>query len=141
MTLDGFLSFAHADWSEVAPLRAETAARGIELWHVRRGSARSLAWHDAACDAIKRSRLVVLIVSPAWVRSAPCAYELGLARGIGRPVLAVTELTPTMRVQRLPSVVCAPGIERLDARGSIPRVMDGIAWRLSRHACETGATE
>ena len=89
-------------------------------------------WHNEVYEAVKRCRLVVAILSPAWLTSAPCAYELGLARGLGRDVLALTRLHAALAVSRLPSVIGADGVHRVDADGSLDCAIEAIDAALAR---------
>ncbi|MDX6704656.1 MAG: hypothetical protein QOI48_502 [Solirubrobacteraceae bacterium] len=130
MSADGFLSFANKDWHDIAPLCAGLAARGIELWIVTERREPSTRWHDAVRGGIEIAAAVILVVSPAWVHSPPCAYELGLARGMRRPIISLVELSQAMTVSDLPSVLRAPDVEHVDARHSIAHAAEEIASRL-----------
>jgi hypothetical protein len=130
VSVDGFLSFASTDWEEVAPLHARLAPLGIDLWVAKERREASTAWHDAVRDAIDRSPAVVLAVSSRWVRSPPCAYELGVARGLRRRVLALLDLSAAMTAPVLPSILHAPDVERIGAERSIDRAVELIAERL-----------
>jgi hypothetical protein len=130
MSIDGFLSFASEDSSEVDLLRSGLAVHGIQLWIARERPEPASPWHDAARGAIEHAPAVVLAISPAWVGSPPCAYELGLARGLGRPVLALLDLSAAMAVSRLPSVLGSSRVEPIDAGRSIARGVEAVAGRL-----------
>jgi hypothetical protein len=130
MSTDAFLSFANSDWDDVAPVSAGLTARGIELWVVTQQRDPSTLWHDAVRRGIELAAAVIVVVSPGWVRSPACAYELGLARGMRRPVIALAELVQEMTVSVLPSVLRAPDIEFVDARHSVAHAVEALATLL-----------
>ena len=97
-----FVSYAHADDSQVLPLISEMNERGFNVWYddgIEVGS----EWQECIATHLERASVVISFISDAYVASANCRRELSFALAKGIDVINVflekSTLTPGLQLQ------------------------------------------
>jgi len=93
-----FVSYSHRDETLKIALRGQLAAmerRGlIEVWDDRAIPAGS-HWEDAILGTLERADLILLLISPDFIKSDYC-YGEEMARGVERHVAGTARLVPVL---------------------------------------------
>ncbi len=84
-----FLSYSREDAAVVAALEADLESVGGDVWRDRLLSG-GQDWWNTILQRIRSADVFVTVVSPASVRSLPCARELAYALALGKAVLPVS---------------------------------------------------
>jgi len=84
-----FLSYSREDAAVVAALEADLESVGGDVWRDRLLSG-GQDWWNTILERIRSADVFVTVVSPASVRSLPCARELAYALALGKAVLPVS---------------------------------------------------
>lgn len=131
MTIDAFVSYAKPDLARVEELCAGLIARGSRLWIDTEDLELSTPWRDAVRSGIASAQAVVLAVSPAWVASKACRYELNIAREKSKPLVPVLVSEPAFSSD-LSAVLRTIDLEVIDCGGSLQGAVDIVAKQLER---------
>lgn len=97
-----FISYAHvdSDFAEILCLKLKEA--GYNLWIDYLGLKAGDDWRSGIEDAIKKSSALVLIMSPASLKSPYVTFEWAFAYGVGVQIIPVLyqdcELHPKLEV-------------------------------------------
>jgi hypothetical protein len=127
---DAFVSYATRDSRRTLLVCAGLQALGISLWLDAEELTRSrAAWREAVQTGIATSRTVLVTLSEEWAASPACRYELAIAVQRRKPFIGValgTEPKPPEALALLP-----PGVELIDADGSVGRAIELVGARLA----------
>lgn len=97
MTRDAFVSYATQDSRKALLLCSGLKALGVRLWVDTDDARRSRArWREAVQAGLASSRTMLVALSPCWVASPACRYELAVALERRLPLIGacVTENMP-----------------------------------------------
>jgi hypothetical protein len=123
VTWDAFASYAASDGRRAEQLCAGLRAVGIRVWlDAEDLRAPRTTWREATRVAIRESRAVLILLSPPWVESPGCRFELAVARERYVPLIAV----PLDHAD----IALAPPEAEIFAAGSS---MDATIQRLAPH--------
>lgn len=99
-----FISYSKADQTFVDQLRVKLEALGTRVVDPRIVLGSGKRWAEMITSELQRSDGIVLIVPQAGSSGANNAYfELGVARALGKPVLAVVPEQSSDRKKELPA--------------------------------------
>ena len=87
MSLNLFISYAHADTPFVEQLEADLRKRGFAPWVDRRGLAGGQHWRRQLQEAVDRAQVVLVVLSPEGVSSKYVQNEYGYAEEEGKLIL------------------------------------------------------
>jgi len=82
-----FISHSHRDQALAEAICATLESRGQRCWMARRDILPGSDWIDGILDAIKRSRLLILLYTPAADQSHEVRDEYERARELGLPII------------------------------------------------------
>lgn len=82
------ISYARQDAAVVEELRRDIESARRQVW-MDGSLTGGQSWWDTILEQIRRSELLVLALSPSWLRSNPCTAELQYALALRRPILPV----------------------------------------------------
>jgi hypothetical protein len=83
-----FISYARKDGAAVRAIQQDVERAQREVWYDRDLQG-GQAWWDTVLDQIRRSELVIFVVSPDSIASKACRAELAYAVAVGRPIVPV----------------------------------------------------
>lgn len=86
-TLSIFISYSRSDSGFVDRLEADLQARGLRTWVDRRKLEGGQVWLDELEQAIERSQIILVVLSPTAVQSRYVRMEYRYAQSLGRPVI------------------------------------------------------
>ena len=131
MKFDAFVSYAGADWPRVRRLCVGLGARGKRLWIDNEQFEPTEAWENEVKSGIAGARVVVLLVTPKWLKSAQCGRELELVRDAKKPKPVLTViLSDTVAPSSLPRVLLDVTSEIVDGTGPLLLTITRIDARL-----------
>jgi hypothetical protein len=117
MKFDAFVSYASPDWPRVRRLCVGLEARGKRLWIDTEQFEPTDDWENEVKSGIADARVVLLLVTPKWLKSAQCGREVELARdAMPKPVLTVI-LSDTVAASSLSRVLLDVASEIVDGTG------------------------
>ena len=97
-----FISYAHADSSQVMPIIADMNKCGFRVWYDEGIEAGSM-WTECIADHLTRASLVLGFISNSYMASENCKREMNFAvqkrKKLINIFLSPTELTPGMDLQ------------------------------------------
>src|ERR1700686_1859727 len=76
---DVFISSARDNVGYAAELAGQLAARGVKVWYSREESRNSPTFADELGEALRRSRFMVMVLSPSYLSDSQANFELGVA--------------------------------------------------------------
>ncbi len=86
-----FLSHAVADEALLMPaVESLQTQYGVDLFTCAEAIPTGARWHDAIMDALRDKEVFVVLLSQAFARSTFCAFEVGCAYGLGKPMVAIS---------------------------------------------------
>lgn len=144
---DAFMSYAREDVAVADALEALLAAHGKRLWLDRKDIPYSAPWRERARAGIDASKAVVFVLSPSWVASDACRFELEHAQETGKRLIPVAT-SPQMHADTLPRaladlawIVIVDG--QLDAAvdALVTTLETDLAWRDAHTRLLVRATE
>jgi hypothetical protein len=101
MVRRAFISYARQDAARLPDLQAQLRALDYDVW-VDAALKGGQTWWEEIIEQIRRSDVVVVVVSTASLASRACARERGYAEALGKPILPVAIERPS---QALPSTL------------------------------------
>ena len=84
-----FISYSHDDSARVLPIVDRLRGEGVAVWLDREGIAGGGFWSEAVANAIRRCRVLLLLLTERSAASDCTAHELALAAERGIPILPV----------------------------------------------------
>ena len=86
-----FISYGHRDRQWVREFADELSNEGINAWMDEKDIKWDDSWEDKLEEALRRSETMVFIVDPESLTSSNSNFELGVALGAGKRLIAIVD--------------------------------------------------
>ena len=86
-----FISYGHRDRQWVREFADELSNEGINAWMDEKDIKWGDSWEDKLEEALRRSETMVFIVDPESLTSSNSNFELGVALGAGKRLIAIVD--------------------------------------------------
>lgn len=86
-----FISYGHRDRQWVREFADELSNEGINAWMDEKDIKWGDSWEDELEEALRRSETMVFIVDPESLTSSNSNFELGVALGAGKRLIAIVD--------------------------------------------------
>lgn len=97
---DVFLSYSHKDQPWVSQFVSSLSKAGVKPWFDKAELSLGDHWRDRIEEALRKSRVVVVLVSPNNIESRWTFFELGAAIADGKRIIPI--VTQDMDLKKLP---------------------------------------
>ena len=83
------ISYSHMQNGFVESLLARLRAANAEVWIDREGVCAGKPWRKELIDAVRTCDVIIPVLAPAFLRSAPCRWEVLTARSFDKKIIPV----------------------------------------------------
>ena len=82
-----FISYSHVDSDFAEILQSKLESSGMPVWIDHAGIKAGTDWRNELDGAIRKSKALVLVMSPDSLGSHYVTYEWSFAHGLGKPII------------------------------------------------------